>query len=250
MKKLIAMLVTVTIVGSLGLAQEEPIPPKRDKMPKVGLFGGYTPGWLFVDVGPVNEFLLGGKGAPLSDNGVWMNGGAGAVYIMVVKNLRIGGMGAGGGIQSTALEPSGLRRDAELNIGYGGVTLEYVLPFGQRFDIAAGAMIGSGSTTLTLRRSLKETNSWSGEQLLLLNGTDSSTINVTRRLQGSFVTIIPSLNFEYAVLNWLGVRLGASYVWMFSPSWTVDDKYDLVGVPSGIKGSGFMIHAGLLVGTF
>jgi hypothetical protein len=37
---------------------------------------------------------------------------------------------------------------------------------------------------------------------------------------------------------------------MASPSWQVDDKYDLLGVPSKISGKGFMINAGLFVGTF
>ena len=69
-------------------------------------------------------------------------------------------------------------------------------------------------------------------------------------MSGSFFVVIPSVNLEYAVLGWIGARIGVSYVGMYSPSWTLDDKDDLLGVPSNVNGKGFMINAGLFLGTF
>jgi hypothetical protein len=57
MKRLITLVVLMLLVAQFASAQEEPIPPKRSRMAKMGLFGGYTPGWLFVDVKPLNAFL-------------------------------------------------------------------------------------------------------------------------------------------------------------------------------------------------
>jgi hypothetical protein len=58
------------------------------------------------------------------------------------------------------------------------------------------------------------------------------------------------VNLEYAFLGWLGMRAGVSYVGMSGPSWKVDDNFDLLNVPSGVNGKGWMINLGVLVGTF
>ncbi|MEO8167988.1 MAG: hypothetical protein ABI623_07065, partial [bacterium] len=75
-------------------------------------------------------------------------------------------------------------------------------------------------------------------------------INSTRKLTGSFFVVVPEVSLEYGILGWVGVRLGVSYVGMIAPSWQVDEKYELLGVPSNISGRGVMINAGIFVGTF
>jgi hypothetical protein len=257
------LLTVVAFCVSLGLAQEEPIPPKRSHTVKVGLFGAFTPGMIFPNVKPINDFLVAGRAAPLKDNGVFMLGGAGAAYIMVVPNLRVGGVGMSGSISSTSLDLlTHIRRDVQLKIGYGGLTVEYVIPIMEHFDFAVGTMLGTGGMDLTLRKSNGGSNTWGGEQGYLGSGgsalvpTPSETDlgfppnNVTRVLTGSFYIIVPSVSFEYAVTAWLAFRLGASYVGMVAPTWRVDSNYDLLGVPSNVNGNGFMVNAALLVGTF
>ena len=69
-------------------------------MAKMGLFGGFTPGYLMMDVKPINAFLTAGRGAALKEGGVFMTGGAGAAYIMVLQNVRVGGMGLSGGLRA------------------------------------------------------------------------------------------------------------------------------------------------------
>lgn len=258
MKRLVGTFLLLSLLYVSGFAQEpEPIPPKRSRAVKVGLFGGFTPGWLFVDVAPINAFLAAGKGAPLKDNGVFMTGGAGAAYIMVLPNVRVGGMGLTGSLTSTALDLNKIRRDATMRVGFGGVTIEYVVPVVERFDIALGGMLGAGGIDLTLRQSNGGSNTWTGEHELFGRwpGDPASSIvwtapNVTRTLSGMYFVWAPSVNFEYSVLGWLGVRLGASYVGMSFPSWDVDGEYDLLGVPSEVTGKGFMVQAGIFVGTF
>ena len=257
------LLIVVALCVSLGLAQDEVIPPKRSRMAKVGLFGGFTPGMLFPNVKPINDFLVAGGAAPLKDNGVFMLGGTGAAYIMIVPNLRVGGLGMSGSISSTSLDvATNIRREAQLKIGYGGVTVEYVIPLFEHLDFAVGTMLGTGGMDLTIRKSNGDASTWTGEQGYLHSvgvgdfgvptGTDLSNPpgEVTRTLTGSFYIIIPSVSFEYAVTGWFAIRLGASYVGMVGPTWKIDSNYDLLGVPSDVNGNGFMVNLGLLVGTF
>jgi hypothetical protein len=118
----------------------------------------------------------------------------------------------------------------------------------ERLDVAFGTMIGGGGIDLVLRQDLGGINTWDSEKQFFQYG--GSPINSKRTLSGSYFVWVPSVSVEYAILGWVGFRLGASYVGMSSPSWTVDDDHELVGVPSSVSGKGFMINAGLFVGTF
>jgi hypothetical protein len=252
MKRFLLVLLFASFVMPQAMAQDDPIPPKRSRMAKMGLFGGFTPGYLFMDVKPINSFLTAGKGAALSEGGVFMTGGAGAAYIMVLSNVRVGGMGLSGGLKSSSLDvPTGLRRNAELSVGMGALTVEYVLPIVQRLDLALGVTVGWGFMDLTLRQSYGGANTWTGEQQILAGTTGTAVPpNATRILNGSFLLLSPTVNVEYAVLPWLALRLGASYSTMTLPSWRVDGEYELIGVPSDVKGQGLMLQGGILVGTF
>jgi hypothetical protein len=247
----ILVTVAILVLACSGLyAQDEPIPPRRSKALKVGLFGGFTPGWLFLDVKAVNAFLTAGHGAAVSDGGVFMSGGTGSAYIMLLPNVRIGGMGLSGGLKSSSLDAAQTRRDAELHVGFGGVSIEYVVPIVERLDIAFGGILGWGGVDLTLRQSNGGTNTWSSEQNLFSAWGLSSPNNTTRKLAGSFFLWSPTVNVEYAVMSWMAIRVGASYVGMSAPSWNVDGEYDLLGVPGDVSGKGVMIQGGILIGTF
>ncbi len=255
-RKLLFLTLLLAVAPSAVLAQDEPvapIPPKRTRAAKIGAFGGFTPGVLFLDVKPINAFLQNAAGAPLKDNGVFLTGGAGAAYIMLVPNLRVGGLGMSGSIRSTSLSSGGLRRDAKLTAGFGGVTVEYVVPVVERLDVAVGGMLGWGGIDLELRQDAGGARTWQDEWDAFKSGglVPSGQIpNITRTLSGSYFVYIPSVNVEYAILGWLGARIGASYVGMAAPSWQLDNRYDLLGVPDNVTGKGLMVNAGFFVGTF
>ncbi len=251
MKNFLVTILLGALMASTAAAQEEPIPPQRSHAVKYGFFGGFTPAWVSVDVGPINDFLTKASAAPLKNNGVFMYGGAGAAYIVVIPNLRVGGVGMSGSISSTSLDATGLRRDAKLTVGFGAVTIEYVLPLFDRLDIAGGVMLGTGGIDLTLRQSNGGNDTWGNEGDIFRNGlTNPPLNNLTRTLTGSYIVWVPSFYVEYTILGWLGARVGVSYLGMSSPSWQVDSNYDLLGVPSSISGKGVMINAGIFVGTF
>lgn len=256
MKKLMLVLVTLFLVAPELPAQDDmipPIPPKRSRSAKVGLFGGFTPGWLFADLKPINAELRGAGGAAVRDNGIPLYGGGGSAYIMFVPNLRVGGLGMSGSVSSTSLDPAGVRRDAQVSVGFGGVTVEYVIPVVERLDVAVGTMLGTGGIDITLRQDAGGAKTWGTEWGGYGSGTydiGGQITSVRRSLEGAFFVWVPSLSVEYAVTGWFAVRLGGSYVGMAAPSWSLDGEHDLLGVPSSVSGKGFMINAGLLVGTF
>ncbi len=252
MRRLLGIFLIIAMLVPLASAQEEPIPPRRTKAPKVGLFAGYTPGMLFFDVAPINQFLSGTGAAPMNDEAMFMQGGAGALYILVVPNVRVGFMAMGGSRTSTTVNAdTKIRQDVDVNISFGGFTFEYVWTIVPKLDVAVGTMIGWGGMGLTLRKQLPgEGQTWDREKDLFTNWNATTGNVLTRSLTGSFFTLIPALNVEYALSGWIGVRLGASYVAMLAPSWSLDGDYDLAGVPGSVKGNGLMLQAGIFVGTF
>ncbi|MBI5475708.1 MAG: hypothetical protein HY964_03120 [Ignavibacteriales bacterium] len=257
MKRLLAIWMIMALFAVNLLAQDEeesapPTPPRRSIPAKIGGAGGFTQNLLFLNLNPINNYLKGAFAAEFDKTPMLLLGGQGYGYIMLVQNLRIGGVGATGSLKSAALdtgiEPN-IRRDVELSVGFGGVTIEYVLPVLPRLDISAGIMLGAGSTNIKIWRNQSSNIKWDD----VWNDfghyqTVSSDFNHT--LNGSFFVYQPQLNIEYAVLRWVGVRLGVAYNGMSASEWKYDDKYDLIGVPTNISGKGLMINGGIFLGTF
>ncbi len=252
MKKCLALVMALSMIAACTIhAQEEVIPPKRSRGAKVGALAGFTMGYLFMDTQPINDFLKSSNAAPVTDNGVFLYGGAGAAYIMLVKNLRVGGIGMSGHSKSSVMDPAtGIRRDAKLTAGYGAITFEYVVPIVERLDFVGGFNIGWGGIDMELTKSTNGSTTWEQEQAAFGSQTLAATNNLTRTLSGNFWIWTPSVSLEYAFLGWLGVRAGVSYLGMSSPSWEVDNNFDLVGVPSNVTGKGWMVNGGIFLGTF
>jgi hypothetical protein len=243
------------------LAQEDeeiPSPPQRHAQAKIGGAGGFTQNLLFLNLDPINEILKNSNAIPFKKNPMLLLGGQGYGYIMVVPNLRIGGLGAGGSMIQKSLDTSGnkfgkknVRRDVELSVGFGGVTVEYAISVIPQLDVALGLMLGGGSTSIRMTRNIDSEKMWGDVWDEYGSSVDAHRSDeYTRNLSGSFFIYQPSLNIEYAVLRWVGLRLGVSYNGMMVNKWTLDDKYDIIGVPDKISGKGFMINGGIFLGTF
>ncbi len=245
------------------LAQEEeeiPFPPQRHAQAKIGGAGGFTQNLLFINLDPINEILKNSNAAQFKKNPMLLLGGQGYGYIMVIPNLRIGGLGAGGSMIQSSLDTNGhefglpnVRRDVELSVRFGGVTIEYAVSIIPQLDVAIGIMLGGGSTRIKMTRNENSDKVWGDVWDKFGSSNDDPnrlTDEYTRNLSGSFFIYQPSLNIEYAVLRWVGLRLGVSYNGMMVNKWTLDDKYDIIGVPDKISGKGFMINGGIFLGTF
>jgi len=251
MKK-IALLLMLSLIGSLFLFSQEEmdsIPMPHMQTIRMGGAGGFTPLLLFWNVKNINKSMSTLPQFPqFKDQPMVLFGGQGYGYIMFIQNLRIGGMGAGGSQSSSVVGLDGYRRDADLDISFGGVTIEYSLPITERFDLVPGMMLGGGGIDLNLRRDKYGIKKWD-DLISELEGTNDIS-NYRRAFKGSFFIFQPSLNLEYALLRWIGLRVGVSYVGMVSPTWELDEAFDVAGVPDKLNGRGFMVNAGIFLGTF
>ena len=229
--------------------EEEPLPPpRRPSAGKIGGAGGFTPIWLYWDVSAFNNFVP-ANAAKFSNTPMVLLGGQGYAYIMLVENLRVGGMGVGGNSKTSAVDlAAGVRRDLDVSVHFGGVTAEYAIPIFDRLDIVPGILLGGGSMDIKMTRDGGGFKTWNG--LWGEYGSNTATSDVSRKLTGSFFVYQPSLNLEFALMRWMGLRAGVSYVGMSAPDWQLDEMFDVAGVPSSIKGSGWTISTGIFVGTF
>jgi len=246
---LLAICFVMLEVPLLAQDDEEPVPPPHGHpQTKFGVAGGFTQNFLFLNLDPINQVLRNNNAADLGNGPITMLGGQGYGYILLLPNVRVGGVGASGNISSLSLLGV-TRREVDLSVGYGGVTIDYVLPVAGHLDLAFGVVLGGGSVNLKITRDNGSPKTWDAIWNQFKNN-DSTASEFTKNLSGSFFVVQPSINVEYALLRWLGVRVGASYNGMVGGNWKVDGSYDFIGVPSEINGKGFMINGGIFLGFF
>lgn len=204
--------------------------------------GGYTPGWIFVNLDDLNNQLVSFGSGQLSMSGFYTSGGAGFIYIGFIPNLRIGGLGFGGSTSESALS-NGYEREVVYNISGGGLTVEYTLPFVKNMAVSIGTVIGGGSIQINLYRNAGNfdwQNLW----------TEASTNNISRKLSNSFFILSPTLNVDIPFYRFISFRLGAGYQLALGKTWKVENDKDLLNVPSKLNGNGFFIQSGIFLGFF
>lgn len=220
---------------------------------KVGGAGGVTPIVGMFDNKEIDKFLSSSGLPTLGTDPIYLIGGEGYGYIMFLKNIRMGGFGASGSKTVAAIDviPGGgnLKKEVEYNVSYGGFLIDYVQPIAYRLDVAIGASIGGGDLSIIMRRDDGGFKKWDTIWNDFGNPSSQAT-SYTRNLKGSFVIFNPHVNIEYALLTWLQLRIGAGYPIAFSPEWKLDDKYEVINVPSKIKMSGYTVNAGIMFGFF
>lgn len=211
---------------------------------KFGLAGGFNPVWVMPNVDPVNSMLPNFGVDKLSTSGMMAYGGSGYIYILLVENLRIGGMGFGL-TQSREGNVNGVNRQVDYSLSMGGVTIEYTLPILKTPAISIGAILGSGSINIDLYQntnSAEWNDTWSG----FGNEVDTKMNSV----ENTFYTITPTLNIDYPVTRYLAFRIGTGYIVTFADDWKLNNELQLKGVPSDLNANSFFIQAGVYLGFF
>ena len=154
-------------------------------------------------------------------------------------------MGFGGSV-SKSQDINGLNREVKYNLGGGGLTVEYTLPFIKEVGISIGAVIGRGNLKIELYRNLNSYN-WNE----IWNEFDGdSTSNYSRVLNNDFWTFTPTLNIDWPIYRFVVLRIGAGYQLTFGSDWTADDNQSLSNVPNDLNGNSFFIQSGLFIGFF
>ncbi len=206
---------------------------------------GYVPAWYIPNLDPINIELQNIGMPKLSRSGFYSSGGAGFVYMGFIKFLRIGGMGYGGSV-STSEVINGFNKEVVYNLGGGGLTIEYTLPFIKDIGLSVGAVIGAGNLEIQMfsnKGSFTWQNTW--EEF----GSDS-TDSFSRTLNNSFWMFTPTLNLDVPINRFILVRLGAGYQIAFIDDWTADNDQELDGVPSNLNANTFFVQSGIFIGFF
>ncbi len=211
-----------------------------------GVGGGFVASWTFPNIQPVNDQLKAFGTPELGKSGYFSSGGAGFVYIGFVPGLRIGGIGFGGTTKETGLS-NGFRRQSKLTSAFGGVSVEYTLPFIRRVGVSIGVILGGGNTTLEFYR-YKDSYSWN----YLWNEIkdSSSTTNFGRKLSNDYFVVAPTLNIDIPFYRLVAFRLGATYAIHFGDNWQMEDGQDVFNVPSGTAKNQLYLSAGIFFGFF
>jgi len=204
---------------------------------------GYVPAWYVPNIDPINSQLKEIEMSELSSSGFYSSGIAGFLYVGFVKNLRVGGMGYGG-----SLSTSDENREVVYNLGGGGVTLEYTLPFIKDLGVSVGAAIGAGNLELDMYRNSGEFT-WEGTWEELSDPNISSE-SYNRKLENSFWMITPTINLDYPIYRFVSLRLGVGYQFTFADEWTADNDQPVSNIPSDLSSNSFFIQSGIFIGFF
>ncbi|MBN1299749.1 MAG: hypothetical protein JW995_00910 [Melioribacteraceae bacterium] len=210
---------------------------------KFGLAGGFTPIYLIPDLDVLNEAALQFEVEQFSSSGIVTYGGAGYAYLMLIDNVRIGGMGFSGSKSSSSGD-----KEIIYGIGGGALSLEYTFPQIKRVALSAGLLLGRGSVDVEVYQNNGEfswIDTWTD-----FTGTDKKLRNNSRKLTNSYWTISPTLNLDIPVNRFIAFRIGAGYQLTFYDEWNVDNNKEINDVPSDLNGNAFFIQTGIFLGFF
>ncbi len=210
---------------------------------RFGAAGGFSPTLVFPNVDVVNTQIKIMGLENLSSKGMFVYGGGGYAYIMLVDNLRIGGIGLSG-TQSSSGFSNGFNKEVKYNYGLGGVTLEYSLPFIKSIAVSIGAIIGAGSSSIEIFQN-QNNFSWNS---IWNDVSNKTTQNIYRKISNSFLTVAPTLNVDIPLSRFIAFRIGGGYITTFASRWKVDNDQEIGNVPSDLSSSSFFIQTGIYFG--
>jgi len=215
-------------------------------MSKFGLAGGLTATWMFPNYDDINQELPAFGINDKFEGGLFVWGGGGYVYLMVIDNVRVGGMGYGGS-SSVSNYVNGYDREVKYGLSGGAFTIEYTFPFIKRIAVSIGGMIGGGKLTIDQYQNSGEF-SWQGtwDEFNSSEGTN----NISRRMKNSFFTLTPTLNVDVPLTRFLALRIGTGYQFTMNESWTIENNKTLYDVPNSLNGNAFFIQTGIYLGFF
>ncbi len=190
----VATVVAVTVLGGVCSARS------------VG--GGNSVGYLFLRLDDLNEKLT-GAGFNQMPTGMLAWGGYGLGEIGDGK-WSIGGVGMGGSAKSPATDDDD-PKTATLDIGYGGILVQYNAWSSDKASLGLGAVLGAGTATLTTKRGSID----SFDELL---GEDGNTASLWR----PYLMVQPQASITFPVSVFADVRVTGGYSFFYAPIGWID----------------------------
>ncbi len=220
---------------------------------RFGAAGGVSPSFVFPKLDALN-LKIKSIGLPELSNGMFLFGGGGYAYIMIVDNVRIGGIGLSG-TQSTSghVRVAAWQNEVKYNYSFGGLTIEYTLPFVKNVALSVGGIIGGGSQSIEVyQNELPYTwsNAWPSDYKIIEDPFDLLQSNSASIIKNSFFTLTPTLNLDVPINRFIALRIGGGYVMNFSDKWKINNDQNITGVPKELSSNNFFIQTGIYFGFF
>jgi hypothetical protein len=215
-------------------------------MSKFGIGGGVNATWVFPNYDEINKQLPALGIDEKFSGGLLTWGGSGYIYLMIIDDLRIGGMGFGGS-QSVSTNSAGFNREIIYSLGGGAFTIEYTLPFIKRVGISVGGMIGGGKLTL---EQYQNSESFSWQETWDDFENPNNLRNISNIIENNYITITPTINIDIPLTRFFAIRIGSGYQFTTGDSWTINNNQTLNNVPSSLSGDAFFIQTGIYLGFF
>ncbi len=214
---------------------------------RIGFAGGYLPAWNFSKLDRLNSFIELHDSQKFSNDGFFSHGGGGYIYIMIVPNLRIGGIGMGGNQIVSSKLCSGNLKEIKYNQSFAGVTVEYTTSISV-FNLSYGGTLGIGETKLYLKNLIANSN-WN-DIWKNFNDTISVRQNYSNILSTTYFTLVPTLNLEYSLSRFTALRLGVGYAINFGSNWYINENEKVNDAPADLIRNSFYLTGGILIGFF
>lgn len=203
--------------------------------------GGFMPGIQFVQLNELNKKLKSVSLPEFEDGNVFVTGGGGFIYIGFIPQLRVGGIGYGGS-KSINHSLNNVNYQVDYNLGVGGFTIEYTLPFVKDFAISLGAILGGGEISVEYFENSQNYN-WQ-------NIFTSFQRNNYTKISNEFFLISPTLNFDIPIYRFFAFRIGLGYQIALGGEWKANNNQTLFNVPKNFNGNSFFINSGIYFGFF
>ena len=206
MKKIL-LLVSVLMLPMFLTAQDDDIdlpfdnePLKESSLSYFVLAGGLTYDFLMVNEDNMNSFFSNQADSDFKLSApIQLTGGQGVTGIPWVKNLRLGVFGYGGSAESEISTGNDLDFQQSLTASMFGFSVHYgYVPF-EHFAILGGLNAGWGDVTFETFSAAKEQDT----ELTSSAGMD--------RYEKNYFFVMPNIQFEYALANFIILRADASY---------------------------------------
>ncbi len=257
MKKLLLILLFVFGFTSLYALQDDRLDDYSydsselvtETPPYFAIAGGATFTFQFANFDALNKHII-DKKFDLSDFSGQVNlwGGEGFTGLVYIPNLRVGFFSYGGSKNissniSFEVENEKVKRELEYKVGMTGLSLEYAIVPMKSFAITAGISIGRGDLTINSYETIDNAD-WND---FIPKANSSNYLNVA---SSNYWLVKPTVNFEYAITNFLMFRVGASYNSTFAYDWKQNFNSKLNNVPNDLNADALQIQAGIFIGLF
>ena len=149
----------------------------------------------------------------------------------------------------TTINGSAKSRMIQYSVGYGAVTIDYVLPLHlKHFSIVPGIALGVGSVQIYTQQAANRTSAFNIADEFIAGGND----DISHTYHSSFFLYMPQLQFEYTIKGFSMVRLAVGYQGTSMGTWSVDQNVNLgpPGSLANVNGSGLVASLGFFFGLF